>query len=138
MTWLDARGTGHRNRGIPRNGVNRPDAAKVDRVDGMVLAMADLLDADAVAAALAELDGWTGDQGAISRTAELPSFPAAIAVVTKVAEVAEQLDHHPDIDIRWRRLTFTCATHSAGGVTGKDVILARRIDAIVAGGGSAV
>jgi len=46
--------------------------------------------------------------------------------------VAEEMDHHPDIDIRWRTLTFVCATHSAGGVTMKDIDLARRIDEIVA------
>jgi 4a-hydroxytetrahydrobiopterin dehydratase len=96
--------------------------------------MAELLDPGAVRAALADLDGWDGDPGAITRTAQLPSFPAAIAVVDRVAEVAEEMDHHPDIDIRWRTLTFRCSTHSAGGVTGKDVALARRIDAIVAQG----
>jgi 4a-hydroxytetrahydrobiopterin dehydratase len=53
-------------------------------------------------------------------------------VVDRVAEVAEQLDHHPDIDIRWRTLTFACSTHSAGGVTDRDITLARRIDEIVA------
>jgi 4a-hydroxytetrahydrobiopterin dehydratase len=46
--------------------------------------------------------------------------------------VAEELDHHPDIDIRWRNLTFACATHSAGGVTARDIELAGRIDEIVA------
>jgi 4a-hydroxytetrahydrobiopterin dehydratase len=97
----------------------------------MVWCVAEVLDAGEVTAALAGLDGWAGDPSAISRTAELSSFPAAIAVVDRVAEVAERLDHHPDIDIRWRRLTFTLSTHSAGGVTEKDVDLARRIDTIV-------
>ena len=68
----------------------------------------------------------------ITRTVKLPTFPAAIAVVDRVAVVAEEMDHHPDIDIRWRTLTFVCATHSAGGVTTKDFELARRIDEIVA------
>jgi 4a-hydroxytetrahydrobiopterin dehydratase len=93
--------------------------------------MPDLLDAAAVQAALPGLDGWDGDTTAISRTVSLPSFPAAIAVVDRVAEAAEQLDHHPDIDIRWRTLTFTCATHVANGVTDRDVELAHRIDDIV-------
>jgi len=96
--------------------------------------MADVLDNDAIAAALRGLDGWSGDAKGITRTAELSSFPAAIAVVDRVAEVAEELDHHPDIDIRWRTLTFRCATHSAGGVTDKDLTLARRIDQLVAAG----
>jgi len=94
--------------------------------------MADLLSADEVTAHLAEVPTWSGDASGITRTAALPSFPAAIRVVDQVAEVAEQMDHHPDIDIRWRNLTFACATHSAGGVTAKDFELARRIDRIVA------
>ena len=94
--------------------------------------MAELLSADEVAAGLAELDGWTGGPSGITRTAALPTFLSAIAVVDRVAVVAEQADHHPDIDIRWRNLTFACATHSAGGVTHKDLVLARRIDDIIA------
>lgn len=93
--------------------------------------MAELLDAEAVTAAVAALDGWQGDPDAIVRTVELASFPEAIAVVDAVAVVAEVLDHHPDIDIRWRTVTFRCQTHSAGGVTRRDVELARRIDGIV-------
>jgi 4a-hydroxytetrahydrobiopterin dehydratase len=93
--------------------------------------MAELLNDDAVSAALAELDGWRGDRSAIERTVGLPTFPAAISLVDRVAEVAEEMDHHPDMDIRWRNVTFRCATHSKGGVTGADVELARRIDQIV-------
>src|SRR5262249_53261343 len=94
--------------------------------------MADLLSADEVIAKLTDVPNWSGDTTGITRKVSLPTFPAAITVVDRVAEVAEQLDHHPDIDIRWRNLTFACATHSAGGVTAKDFELARRIDQIVA------
>ena len=93
--------------------------------------MPETLDAATVATRLSEVDGWTGDTKGITRTAELPSFPAAIDVVTKVAAVAEELDHHPDIDIRWRTLTFAVSTHSAGGVTAKDFDLAARIDQVI-------
>ena len=93
--------------------------------------MPDPLTDDQLGTALSGLDGWTGDAEGIRRTAELPSFPAAIAVVDRVAEVAEGMDHHPDIDIRWRTLTFVCVTHSAGGVTDADITLAGRIDEIV-------
>jgi 4a-hydroxytetrahydrobiopterin dehydratase len=93
--------------------------------------MTDLLDAAAIQGALSGLDGWVGDATGIRRTVELPSFPAAIQAVDRVAEVAEELNHHPDIDIRWRTVTFACATHSAGGVTDYDIALARRIDEIV-------
>ena len=89
--------------------------------------MADLLDADAVRSAVAVLDGWEGSPEAIVRTVGLRSFPAAIAVVDRVAQVAEEMDHHPDIDIRWRTLTFRCSTHSAGGVTELDTALAAAI-----------
>lgn len=96
--------------------------------------MATLLSTDELADRLATLDGWSGDTTAITRTVELPTFPAAIEVVSRVAEVAEGMNHHPDIDIRWRTLRFACATHSAGGVTDLDVELARRINEIVAVG----
>ena len=97
--------------------------------------MAEVLDADGLRDGLVGLDGWTGDNAAITRTVELPDFRAAIAAVDRVAAVAEEMDHHPDIDIRWRTLTFTCATHSAGGVTVRDLELARRIDEIVGSAG---
>src|SRR5512139_883383 len=93
--------------------------------------MAELLSMEGVAAGLADLDGWTGDTNGITRTAKLPSFLGAIGVVDRVAEAAEEMDHHPDIDIRWRTLTFRCVTHSSGGVTHRDLELARRIDEIV-------
>ncbi|MDI6627364.1 4a-hydroxytetrahydrobiopterin dehydratase [Rhodococcus cerastii] len=88
-----------------------------------------LTDRDIEDARLAE---WTVDGKSLTRTVELESFPAAIDAVNRVAEAAEAADHHPDIDIRWRTLSFTLSTHSAGGLTQKDVDLARRIDALIA------
>lgn len=99
--------------------------------------MAQLLSDDQVRTALVQLDGWEGDTTAIRRTAVLPTFPAAIEVVRQVADVAEELDHHPDIDIRWRTLVFACSTHSENGVTQQDTDLAQRIDAILAAVGNA-
>lgn len=94
--------------------------------------MAEPLDTAALTHALSAMDGWQGDRSGITRTVELASFPQAIAVVDRVAEEAEAADHHPDIDIRWRRLTFRLVTHSAGGyVTDKDLSLARKIDSIL-------
>lgn len=86
------------------------------------------LSAEDVRSELATLPGWSGDAFGIRRTIDAPSFPAAVSLVDRVAEVAEQRDHHPDIDIRWRSVTFTLSTHSEGGVTALDVELARRID----------
>ncbi|MEK8070460.1 4a-hydroxytetrahydrobiopterin dehydratase [Rhodococcoides navarretei] len=80
----------------------------------------------------ARLTEWTVVEKSITRIVELTSFRAAIEVVNRVADAAEEADHHPDIDIRWRTLAFTLSTHSAGGLTQKDVDLARRIDALIA------
>ncbi|MGB8960350.1 MAG: 4a-hydroxytetrahydrobiopterin dehydratase [Pseudonocardiaceae bacterium] len=94
--------------------------------------MADLWDDEQIADALKELTEWQRDGDAIVRTAKLPSFPVAIEAVRAVAEIAEARNHHPDIDIRWRTVTFRCSTHSAGGITGQDVELVREIDRILA------
>lgn len=77
---------------------------------------------------LADLRGWQREGGSIRRTFELSSFPSAIAFVNRVAGLAEEADHHPDIDIRYRRVTLTLSTHSAGGLTAKDLEMARQID----------
>ncbi|GAB2964838.1 4a-hydroxytetrahydrobiopterin dehydratase [Micromonospora polyrhachis] len=95
--------------------------------------MAEVLDAEAVRSELDGLTGWTGNPAGISRTVELAGFPDAISLVDRVAVVAEEMAHHPDIDIRWRTVTFRCATHSVGGVTRRDIELARRIDEIAQG-----
>ena len=94
--------------------------------------MAELLDDEQINDALSGLTDWQRDGDAIVRTAELPSFPAAIEVVRAVADIAEARNHHPDIDIRWRTLTFHCSTHSAGGITGQDIELAEQIDRVLA------
>ncbi len=96
--------------------------------------MATLLDDDAIRDALDSLLGWEREGSALVRTATLPSFPAAIAVVDRVAEIAEARNHHPDIDIRWRSLTFRCSTHSAGGITELDAELAAAISAEIDAG----
>ena len=77
-----------------------------------------------------DLSAWTRDGDAITRTVTAPSFMDGIALVNRVAEAAEAMNHHPDIDIRWTRLTFTLSTHSAGGLTENDLELAGRIDAL--------
>jgi 4a-hydroxytetrahydrobiopterin dehydratase len=89
------------------------------------------LSPDEVAAALQELPEWSGDENGIRRTVELASFRAAVDAISAIADVAEEMDHHPDIDLRWRTLHLAVVTHSAGGVTGNDVELARRIDQLL-------
>ncbi len=92
--------------------------------------MARLSDPDVVAA-LATLPGWVRRGEEIEKTFKLPTFPAAVAFVVAVADRAEAANHHPDIDIRWRRVRCALTTHDEGGLTDKDVALAREIDAAV-------
>ena len=85
-----------------------------------------------VGRALAEdLPGWSREGDAITRTVKAPSFLDGITLVQGVAEAAESMNHHPDIDIRYTSLTFTLSTHSEGGVTSKDLDLAGRIDSLL-------
>ncbi|MET0452007.1 MAG: 4a-hydroxytetrahydrobiopterin dehydratase [Mycobacterium sp.] len=84
-----------------------------------------------VDAALPDLDGWEHSDGTLHRSIKFPAFLDGIDAVRRVGERAEQKDHHPDIDIRWRTVTFTLVTHSEGGITEKDLEMAREIDSIV-------
>ncbi|NKQ57990.1 4a-hydroxytetrahydrobiopterin dehydratase [Amycolatopsis sp. K13G38] len=93
--------------------------------------MAELLSEQEISDALAKLPHWQHKGTTLERTAELGSFPQAIQVVNRVAEIAESVNHHPDIDIRWRKLTFHLSTHSEGGITRKDVDLAEGIDEVI-------
>jgi 4a-hydroxytetrahydrobiopterin dehydratase len=85
-----------------------------------------------VDAALPELNGWERKDGALRRSVKFPEFLAGVEAVRRVAQRAEEKDHHPDIDIRWRTVTFALVTHSDGGITEKDFALAHDIDAIIA------
>ncbi|MGZ4528151.1 MAG: 4a-hydroxytetrahydrobiopterin dehydratase [Mycobacterium sp.] len=86
---------------------------------------------DEVDAALPGLNGWERAEGALRRSIKFPTFLAGIDAVRRVGEHAEHKDHHPDIDIRWRTVTFALVTHSEGGITEKDVAMARDINDIV-------
>ncbi|KZM71391.1 4a-hydroxytetrahydrobiopterin dehydratase [Nocardia terpenica] len=87
-----------------------------------------LLTEDELTAALKDLPEWTHTGNSIARTVEAPTFLGGIELVRRVATAAEEANHHPDIDIRWRRVTFTLSTHSADGLTRLDVQLAHEID----------
>jgi len=75
---------------------------------------------------------WQEQDGALIAEFELPSFPAAIDFVDRLAELAENENHHPDIDIRYRCVTVRWTTHSEGGVTTKDREMAERTSALAA------
>ena len=91
----------------------------------------DLLDDAAIAARLGDL-AWTRDGAAIRRVVEFASFRDAVAFVNQVAVVAEELDHHPDLEIRYRTVELRSTTHDRGGITSMDLELAGRIDSLVA------
>lgn len=80
--------------------------------------------------ALATLDGWSQSGDEIARTFVLPSFPAALAFTSAAGHLAERADHHPDMLIQYRKVTLTLSTHSAGGLTQKDIDLAGEINGI--------
>lgn len=90
-----------------------------------------LIGEDEIAKRLAELDGWARNGNALRKTFVLATFPAAIAFVTQVGFLAEAAAHHPDIDIRYQRVTLTLTTHDADGLTANDFALAAQVDAVV-------
>ncbi|MEU2001973.1 4a-hydroxytetrahydrobiopterin dehydratase [Rhodococcus sp. NPDC019627] len=92
--------------------------------------MTELLSDGSIDAGLAGLPEWRRTGDSLVRTIESPSFIDAIELVRKVAAAAEAANHHPDIDIRWRQVTYTLSTHSAGGITQLDLDLAAQIDVL--------
>jgi len=84
----------------------------------------DTLDRAQIESALQDLDGWSYEDGAVTRTFRFHDFVRAVDFVEQLAEVAEARQHHPDIDIRYNRVTLRLSTHSAGGVTRQDIDLA--------------
>jgi 4a-hydroxytetrahydrobiopterin dehydratase len=97
------------------------------------------LSSDEVAAALRELPGWSGGEDLIERWFTWPDFAHAIRFVNEVAAVAEAAQHHPDLDIRYNRVRVALTTHDAGGVTDRDIAVARAVVKVaedVLGGGA--
>jgi 4a-hydroxytetrahydrobiopterin dehydratase len=90
------------------------------------------LNASEIKSASAAVPEWAKKGAAISRTYQFKDFPAAIRFVNAVAELAEAAWHHPDIDIRWNKVTLALTTQDAGGLTEKDFELARTFDALSA------
>lgn len=93
--------------------------------------MAEVLSSEQVAEKLRGLAEWHAAGNAITRSAKLTGFREAIQAVNRIAEIAENADHHPDIDIRYNTLTFHCSTHSEGGVTEKDLSMAAEINRVL-------
>jgi 4a-hydroxytetrahydrobiopterin dehydratase len=90
--------------------------------------MTERLDHDAIRGALGDLPGWTYEDDALRKEFRLGGFKAAIGFINRVADLATQARHHPDIENRYDVVTLTLQTHDAGGVTRKDLELARAIE----------
>ncbi|HET8599862.1 MAG TPA: 4a-hydroxytetrahydrobiopterin dehydratase [Segeticoccus sp.] len=89
--------------------------------------MSRLLTDEEITRQLGELAGWERDGEAITASYDAPDFPTAIRLVDEVAGEAEEMNHHPDIDIRWKVTQWRLSTHSEGGLTQLDIELAHRI-----------
>jgi 4a-hydroxytetrahydrobiopterin dehydratase len=90
--------------------------------------MADRLSDIAIQRELGNLQGWSRRGDVITKTFQFRNFMTGINFVTAVAKAANAADHHPDIDIRYTKVTCTLSTHSAGGITQKDLDLAKQIE----------
>jgi len=86
------------------------------------------LSTEAVDSRMSEFTDWALNGDALQRTFRFDDFPAAMTFVNSVAELAERLQHHPDIMIRYNKVTLTLTTHDAGGLSEKDFTFAREID----------
>lgn len=90
--------------------------------------MTEVLSDIAIQRGLGSLPGWSRRGDALTRTYQFRNFSSALEFVNKVGELAESADHHPDIDIRYSKVVLALSTHSAGGITQKDLDLAGAID----------
>jgi 4a-hydroxytetrahydrobiopterin dehydratase len=77
---------------------------------------------------LRSLKGWKLKGDAIAKLFKFEEFPDGIRFVDRIAEIAQRMDHHPDININYTRITFSCSTHDQGGITEKDFKLATEIE----------
>jgi 4a-hydroxytetrahydrobiopterin dehydratase len=93
--------------------------------------MVEILDTAALHSVMAERPHWEVRNGALVRSVQAPTYAAGIRLVNAVADAAEKVDHHPDIDIRWTTVTFRLWTHVVGGITRHDVALATTIDDLI-------
>ena len=89
-----------------------------------------LLSEEQIQQQMKELKGWTRAGKEIKKTVKLKDFVRSMGFVNSVALLAEKMDHHPNIDIRWNTVNLALSTHSAGGLTDFDFNLAKQIDAL--------
>ncbi len=87
-----------------------------------------VLSDDEITRRLSGLDGWERDGNAIKRQFKFEDFQASVDFVNRITPAAEEMNHHPDLEISWSKVTVSLSTHSEGGITENDFELARRID----------
>ena len=80
--------------------------------------------------ALGHLSGWSRRGETLTKSFSFGRFADGIAFVTRVAKIADEMNHHPDIDVRYTKITMTLSTHDAGGITASDLKLAERIEGV--------
>ncbi|MGI9628104.1 MAG: 4a-hydroxytetrahydrobiopterin dehydratase [Longimicrobiales bacterium] len=90
--------------------------------------MADKLKMDQIKTWIAAQSGWSYKDKSIRKEYAFSSFRDSIVFVNRIASIADDLDHHPDIDVRYSKVKLTISTHDSGGVTQKDLSLAEKID----------
>ncbi len=89
-----------------------------------------LLGDDEIRQRLEHLDGWERAGDSISKQFKLKDFVGSVEFVDRLVEPAEEMNHHPDLEVSWNRVTVSITTHSQGGLTENDFELARRIEAL--------
>ena len=89
------------------------------------------IDEAQIAEKLKELPGWYFEDGWIRRVYKTDGWPTTLMLVNTIGYLAEAAYHHPDLSVTWGRITVKLSTHSAGGITGKDLALARKIEDVV-------
>ncbi len=87
-----------------------------------------LLNDDSIQDWIAARNGWSVTDGQLTKTFAFPAFRDSIVFVNRIATLADEADHHPDIDVRYDQVQIGLSTHSEGGITDKDTALAERID----------
>jgi 4a-hydroxytetrahydrobiopterin dehydratase len=89
---------------------------------------AEKLSAESIRGWLSTRKGWKRRSNKLTKDFDFPSFRDSIVFVNRIASLADDVDHHPDIDVRYTTVTVTLSTHDAGGITDKDLGLAEQID----------
>ncbi|MEM9016357.1 MAG: 4a-hydroxytetrahydrobiopterin dehydratase [Verrucomicrobiota bacterium] len=93
--------------------------------------MAELIEEEELEGLLKKLPEWDHEEKTIVRVVEFDEFMEGIDFVNAVAEIAEESEHHPDIDIRWCTITVSLTTHDAGGLTELDIDVAKKVDTLL-------